>query len=94
MTRHFGSVLKWWLCCATGQPCWPVTREWRNWQTRTVEGRVSSQTWGFKSPLAHHRDTGQLALEDQETARDVPSRAVSFAALRYTPMTRPSPSPF
>jgi len=26
---------------------------WRNWQTRTVQVRVSVRTWGFKSPLAH-----------------------------------------
>ena len=30
-----------------------TTREWRNWQTRTVEGRVREISWGFKSPLAH-----------------------------------------
>jgi hypothetical protein len=23
------------------------------WQTRTVQVRVSERTWGFKSPLAH-----------------------------------------
>ena len=27
---------------------------WRNWQTRTVQVRVSLWTWGFKSPLAHN----------------------------------------
>ena len=31
-----------------------VTREWRNWQTRTVQVRVPVRAWGFKSPLAHH----------------------------------------
>ncbi len=30
-----------------------VTREWRNWQTRTVQVRVPVRAWGFKSPLAH-----------------------------------------
>ncbi len=30
-----------------------VTREWRNWQTRTVQVRVPVRVWGFKSPLAH-----------------------------------------
>ena len=29
-------------------------REWRNWQTRTVQVRVPERAWGFKSPLAHH----------------------------------------
>jgi hypothetical protein len=24
------------------------------WQTRTVQVRVSVRTWGFNSPLAHH----------------------------------------
>ncbi len=28
-------------------------REWRNWQTRTVQVRVPVRAWGFKSPLAH-----------------------------------------
>ena len=30
-----------------------VTREWRNWQTRTFEGRVVTP-YGFKSRLSHH----------------------------------------
>ena len=29
-----------------------VTREWRNWQTRTFEGRVDSP-YGFKSRFSH-----------------------------------------
>jgi hypothetical protein len=29
-------------------------REWRNWQTRTVQVRVPVRAWGFKSPLAHN----------------------------------------
>ena len=29
-----------------------ATREWRNWQTRTFEGRVDSP-YGFKSRLSH-----------------------------------------
>lgn len=33
-------------------------REWRNWQTRTVQVRVPERAWGFKSPLAHHLKTG------------------------------------
>ena len=32
-----------------------ATSEWRNWQTRQLEGLVSSRTWGFKSPLRHDR---------------------------------------
>jgi hypothetical protein len=31
----------------------PLLGGWRNWQTRTVQVRVSLWTWGFKSPLAH-----------------------------------------
>ena len=27
--------------------------EWRNWQTRTVQGRVGAIPWRFKSSLAH-----------------------------------------
>src|SRR5690242_17914629 len=33
------------------------------WQTRTVQVRVSVRTWGFNSPLAHHllrRETGAM----------------------------------
>ena len=30
-------------------------REWRNWQTRTFEGRVSLM-YGFKSRLSHQRE--------------------------------------
>ena len=33
-------------------------REWRNWQTRTVQVRVPVRAWGFKSPLAHQSHTG------------------------------------
>ena len=33
-----------------------ATSEWRNWQTRQLEGLVSSGTWGFKSPLRHAPD--------------------------------------
>ena len=32
-----------------------VTSEWRNWQTRRLKVPVSLGTWGFKSPLRHHR---------------------------------------
>ena len=31
-------------------------REWRNWQTRTVQVRVPVRAWGFKSPLAHRKE--------------------------------------
>ncbi len=27
--------------------------EWRNWQTRTLQGRVGAILWRFKSSLAH-----------------------------------------
>ena len=30
------------------------TREWRNWQTRTFEGRVDLP-YGFKSRFSHHK---------------------------------------
>ena len=32
-----------------------VTSEWRNWQTRRLKVPVSLGTWGFKSPLRHHK---------------------------------------
>ena len=31
----------------------PLTREWRNWQTRRIQVPVPARAWGFKSPLAH-----------------------------------------
>ena len=31
----------------------PLTREWRNWQTRRIQVPVPARVWGFKSPLAH-----------------------------------------
>jgi hypothetical protein len=34
-----------------------TTREWRNRQTRTVEGRVPERGWRFKSSLAHFTAT-------------------------------------
>ncbi len=27
---------------------------WRNWQTRTVQGRMAARLWGFNSPTDHH----------------------------------------
>ena len=36
-----------------GQPGW--TREWRNWQTRMVEGHMPVRAWRFESSLAHFR---------------------------------------
>ena len=35
-------------------------REWRNWQTRTVQVRVPVRAWGFKSPLAHQSDESSI----------------------------------
>ena len=32
-------------------PCKP---EWRNWQTRYVQGVVAVGSWEFESPLRHH----------------------------------------
>ena len=41
----------------TGVPGLPeVTSEWRNWQTRQLEGLVPARAWGFKSPLRHHEN--------------------------------------
>ncbi len=38
----------------TGVPGLPeATSEWRNWQTRQLEGLVPARAWGFKSPLRH-----------------------------------------
>src|SRR5436305_7794395 len=31
------------------------------WQTRTVQVRVSVRTWGFNSPLAHQTKSGETA---------------------------------
>ena len=33
--------------------CPEATSEWRNWQTRQLEGLVPARAWGFKSPLRH-----------------------------------------
>lgn len=43
------------------------TPGWRNWQTRTVEGRVGEIPWGFKSPSRHHLDT--ILLRDSSIGR-------------------------
>ena len=40
------------LCADPGSP--GATSEWRNWQTRQLEGLVPARAWGFKSPLRHH----------------------------------------
>ena len=34
-----------------------ATSEWRNWQTRQLEGLVPLGAWGFKSPLRHVRNS-------------------------------------
>ena len=36
-------------------------REWRNWQTRTFEGRVVTP-YGFKSRFSHHNDTRKCVV--------------------------------
>jgi hypothetical protein len=48
-----------------------ATSEWRNWQTRQLEGLVSARTWGFKSPLRHQRSarTSQLSPIELRGAR-------------------------
>ena len=38
-----------------------VLREWRNWQTRTFEGRVV-YPYGFNSRLAHQRKNGMTSV--------------------------------
>ena len=37
------------------------TREWRNWQTRTFEGRVDLP-YGFKSRFSHHKGISKKKL--------------------------------
>ncbi len=37
-----------------------MSREWRNWQTRTFEGRVV-YPYGFKSRLSHQKEKGCIA---------------------------------
>ena len=46
-------------------PCYSAgsTSEWRNWQTRQLEGLVSFGTWGFKSPLRHRTDVRPALFE-------------------------------
>ena len=50
-----------------------VAREWRNWQTRWLQVPVFERTWGFKSPLAHHRVIGVA-----------PPRGISTAAPNHS----------
>jgi hypothetical protein len=43
------------------------------WQTRTVQVRVSVRTWGFNSPLAHHLKTQvDLRFLSWSTLRSLP----------------------
>src|SRR5262245_45719650 len=54
----------------------PVTRSWPNsqlchgdvaeWQTRTVQVRVSERTWGFNSPHPHYEVQGSLSAESAD----------------------------
>jgi hypothetical protein len=46
-------------------------REWRNWQTRTVQVRVPVRAWGFKSPLAHHADGVNLRWLGRRDGRKI-----------------------
>src|SRR3954454_24189312 len=43
------------------------------WQTRTVQVRVSVRTWGFNSPLAHHICAGQSTWAGLENWRLLPN---------------------
>src|SRR3954464_137510 len=43
------------------------------WQTRTVQVRVSVRTWGFNSPLAHHICAGQSTWTGLENWRLLPN---------------------
>lgn len=69
-----------------------ATREWRNWQTRTVEGRVDESPWGFKSPLAHATElvmTARLRGDDGTTTR--PEATLATRVVRSP--RRPGPDP-
>ncbi len=33
---------------------WKFRQEWRNWQTRKIQGLVGENPWGFKSLLLHY----------------------------------------
>src|SRR3712207_6068631 len=45
-------------CRAGGCYCRSSPGQVAEWQTRTVQVRVSGRTWGFNSPLAHRCDEG------------------------------------
>ena len=53
------------------------------WQTRTVQVRVSVRTWGFNSPLAHHICAGQ--------SRGRRPRAAAPSAETFTGRCRETP---
>ena len=56
------------------------------WQTRTVQVRVSVRTWGFNSPLAHHRDPQALAcsVQDRDSANRLLTIPLSALAQRLS----------
>ena len=61
----------------------PLTREWRNWQTRRIQVPVPARVWGFKSPLAHDVNGRRLLLTSLLTAGTGamdPSRSSDSAA--------------
>ncbi len=43
--------------------------EWRNRQTRQLEGLVSARTWGFKSPLRHDRIGAKVLVRGRAVKR-------------------------
>ena len=59
-----------------------VLREWRNWQTRTFEGRVVLP-YGFNSRLPHQKAGKQSLVCFSFCAGDGEAEPVSEAALGY-----------
>ncbi len=53
-------------------------REWRNWQTRTVQVRVPVRAWGFKSPLAHQQLIASPASESANSQVKAPENSGAF----------------
>ena len=93
-----------WKTRALGCPGY--SGEWRNWQTRWIQVPVSERTWGFKSPLAHHHNSGPPAQQGVRCVRGYPALTVLVAKStthrpihrqeRSAPHHRPSscPPPF
>jgi hypothetical protein len=66
--------------------------EWRNRQTRMVEGHVPARGWGFKSPFAHQEDPGMpsglIGGTDHGALQLVVSIRDRFATLPGRPLGR------